>query len=50
MSVSEVATFGIQKQLLNERTASEEASVLSEGDVSLKTSEGEDVVTFLTHP
>ena len=46
MPVSEVVTFGIQKQLLNERTASEEASVLSEVDVSLQTSEGEDVVTL----
>ena len=45
MSVSEVITFGIQKQLLNERTESAEANVLSEVDVSLQTSEG-DVVTL----
>jgi len=46
MSVSEVVTFGIQKQLLNERTASTEAGVLPEAaDMSLQTSEG-DVVTL----
>ena len=45
MSVSEVATFGIQKQLLNERTESAEANVLPETDVSLQMSEG-DVVAL----
>ena len=45
MSVSEVATFGIQKQLLNERTESAEAHVLPEADMSFQTSEG-DVVTL----
>ena len=45
MSVSEVITFGIQKQLLNERTESAEANVMSEADMSLQASEG-DVVTF----
>ena len=45
MSVSEVTTFGIQKQLLNERTELEEASVLSEEDVALQAGEG-DVVTL----
>ena len=45
MSVSEVVTFGIQKQLLNERTESAEGNVLPEADISLQTSEG-DVVTL----
>ena len=45
MSVSEVTTFGIQKQLLNERTELEEANVLAEEDVALQASEG-DVVTL----
>ena len=45
MSVSEVATFGIQKQLLNERTEPAEANVLSEADMSLQTSV-RDVVTL----
>ena len=45
MSVSEVITFGIQKQLLNERTEPVEANVLSEADMSLQTSVG-DVVTL----
>jgi hypothetical protein len=45
MSVSEVATFGIQKQLLNERTESAEAHVLPKADMSFQTSAG-DVVTL----
>ena len=45
MSVSEVTTFGIQKQLLNERTELEEANVLAEEDVALQASEG-DLVTL----
>ena len=45
MSVVEGVTFGIQKQLIDERTASAEASVLSEADISLHASE-EDVVTL----
>jgi len=45
MSVSEVTTFEIQKQLLNERADSVEANVLPEVDVSLQTSAG-DVVTL----
>ena len=45
MSVSEVATFEIQKQMLNERAASAEANVQSGEDISLQTSTG-DVVTL----
>ena len=45
MSVSEVATFGIHKQLLSEKAESVEANTLSEVDVPLQTSTG-DVVTL----
>jgi len=45
MSVAEVTTFGIQKQLLDERTVAAKANVMSEADMSLQASEG-DVVTF----
>ena len=45
MSVSEVATFGIHKQLLSEKAESVEANTLPEADVSLQTSTG-DVVTL----
>ena len=45
MSVSEITTFDIQRQLLDRRIASEEGSVPLETDSSLQTSEG-DVVTL----
>ena len=45
MSVSEVVTFGIQKQLLNEKAASVETNVQPEVDISSQMSEG-DVVTL----
>ena len=45
MSVAEVTTIGIQKQLLNERTEPQEANTAPEIDVSLQTSAG-DVVTL----
>ena len=45
MSVSEVVTFGIQKQLLNEKAASVETNVQPELDISPQMSEG-DVVTL----
>ena len=45
MSVPEVATFEVQKQMLNGRTASIEANVQPEADISLQTSTG-DVVTL----
>ena len=45
MSVPEVATFEVQKQMLNGRTASIEANVQPEADISLRTSTG-DVVTL----
>ena len=45
MSVSEVTTFDIQRQLLDRRIASEEGSVPLETDSSLQTSGG-DVVTL----
>ena len=45
MSVAEVTTFGIHKQLLNERPESEEANTASETDESLQTGAG-DVVTL----
>ena len=47
MSVAEVTTFGIQKQLLNERPESEEAHKAPETDVPLQTST-EDVVVLST--
>ena len=40
MSVPEVATFEVQKQMLNGRTASIEANVQPEADISLRTSTG----------
>ena len=45
MSVSEVVTFGIQKQLLDPRTTSAEADVLVEPDLSLQ-ARGEDIVNL----
>jgi len=45
MSVSEITTFDIQRQLLDRRVASEEVSVPLETDSSLQTSGG-DVVTL----
>jgi len=45
MSVSEVTTFEIQKQLLDRKVVSEEVNVPLETDSSLQTSEG-DVVTL----
>ena len=45
MSVSEITTFDIQRQLLDRRIASEEVNVPLEVDSSLQTSEG-DVVTL----
>ena len=45
MSVPEVATFEVQKQMLNGRAASIEANVQPEADISLQTSTG-DVVTL----
>ena len=45
MSVPEVATFEVQKQMLNGRTASIEANVQPEADISLRTST-RDVVTL----
>ena len=45
MSVSEAVTFGIQKQLLNERVASVETNVQPEANISLQMNEG-DVVTL----
>ena len=45
MSVSEVTTFGIQKQQLNQRAESVEANVFPEPDVALQISEG-DIVTL----
>ena len=45
MSVPEVATFEVQKQMLNGRTASIEANVQPEADISLQTRTG-DVVTL----
>ena len=45
MSVPEVATFEVQKQMLNGRTASIEANVQPGADISLQTSTG-DVVTL----
>ena len=44
MSVLEVATFGIQKPWLNEKTESEESKMLPEADMSLHTSEGDVVI------
>ena len=44
MSVAEVITFGVQKQLLNNRPESEGVNTASESDVSLRESVG-DVVT-----
>ena len=45
MSVPEVATFEVQKQMLNGRAASIEANVQPEADISLQTRTG-DVVTL----
>ena len=45
MSVSEIVTFGTQKQLLHEGSTSTEANVLPEADISLETNTG-DVVTL----
>ena len=45
MSVSEITTFDIQRQLLDRRVVSEEVNVPLETDSSLQTSEG-DVVTL----
>ena len=45
MSVPEAVTFGIQKQLLNERVASVETNVQPEANISLQMNEG-DVVTL----
>ena len=45
MSVPEVATFEVQKQMLNGRAASIEANVQPEADISLRTST-RDVVTL----
>ena len=45
MPVSEVITFEVQKQLLNERSAPAEANASLEADVSLQMN-GEDVVTL----
>ena len=45
MSVSEITTFDIQRQLLDRRIASEEVNVPLEADSSLQTSGG-DVVTL----